>query len=304
MTRDNGSHTDKPRLDQAVVDLYDEYTHRPLPRRVFLERLAAMLGSTAAASAAITVLEPNYAMAQMVAPDDPRLTVSRLDVTTAQGRIAGLLAAPAGNERLPALLVIHENRGLNPHIEDVTRRFALAGFLTLGLDFLTPAGGTPADADQARDMIGKLALPDVMTQGRAALAWLKAAPRGNGKAGAVGFCWGGGIVNSLATDAPELDAGVVFYGRAPVLANVPRIKAPLLMHHASLDTRIVEGLPAYEAAMKAAGTRYTLQMYEGVNHAFHNDTSAERYDKAAATLAFDRSVAFLKQELAMPAKAG
>jgi carboxymethylenebutenolidase len=300
MTKDAG----KLRLDQAVVDLYDEYTHRPLPRRVFLERLAAMLGSTAAASAAIAVLEPNYARGQQVPPDDPRLTTSRLDVTTPQGRIAGLLAAPVGNERLPALLVIHENRGLNPHIEDVTRRFALAGFLTLGLDFLTPAGGTPSDADLARDMIGKLALPDALAQGRSALAWLKAAPRGNGKAGALGFCWGGGIVNSLATDAPELDAGVVFYGRAPVLANVPRIKAPLLMHHASLDTRINEGLPPYEAALKAAGARYTLHMYEGVNHAFHNDTSAERYDRAAATLAFDRSVAFLKQELAAPAKAG
>lgn len=285
-------------LNRTIIDLYDEYTHKPLERRVFLERLARLAGGAAAVPAMLAVLEPGYALAQQVSADDKRIETRRISVDVGGIALSGLLARPVGVAKAPGLLVIHENRGLNPHIEDVTRRAAVAGFQALGLDFLNPLGGTPADADQARDQIGKLSLATAIAQGRAALTFLKQASDGNGKAGAVGFCWGGGIVNTLATDAPELDAGVVFYGRAPQLSDVARIKAPLLLHHAALDTRINDGLPPYEAALKAAGARYTLQMYQGVNHAFHNDTAGERYDKTAADLAWSRTVEFLKTELA------
>lgn len=285
-------------LDQTIIDLYDEYTHKPLERRVFLERLTRLAGGAAAVPAMLAVLEPGYARAQQVSADDKRIETRRISFNVGGVALSGLLARPVGVAKAPGLLVIHENRGLNPHIEDVTRRAAVAGFQALGIDFLHPLGGTPTDADQARDQIGKLPLATAIAQGRAALTFLKQAPDGNGKAGAVGFCWGGGIVNTLATDAPELNAGVVLYGRAPQLSEVPRIKAPLLLHYAALDTRINEGLPPYEAALKAASARYTVQMYPGVNHAFHNDTAGERYDKAAAELAWSRTVEFLKTELA------
>lgn len=282
-------------LDQRIIELFDEYTHRPLPRRAFLERLTALAGGPAAAAAALAVLEPNYARAALVPPDDPGLATGRLADTVDGVKLAGYWARPKAEGRYPGVLVIHENRGLNAHIEDVARRFAARGFLALAVDFLTPLGGTPGDADKAREMIGKLGGEDVVTQAKAADAWLR--KTGNGKVGAVGFCWGGGMVNVLAARDPELNAAVVFYGVSPPADAVPNIRAPLLLHYAGLDQRVNAGVPAYEAALKAAGKPYTLHMYEGVNHAFHNDTSAERYDKAAATLAFDRTVAFLKEKL-------
>lgn len=285
-------------LDRNVIELYDEYTHKPLPRRVFLERLTVLAGGAAAAQMALAVLEPDYAHAATVAADDPGLSVRAISEVINGTTIRGYLAQGKVSAKRPAVLVVHENRGLNPHIEDIARRLAAGGFLALALDFLAPLGGTPQDADKAREMFGTLDRAAVIAQGRAALQWLKAQPAGNGKAGAIGFCWGGGTVNALATQAPELDAGVVFYGQAPAPEAAARIKAPLLLNHAGLDSRINEGLPAYEAALKAAGARYTLHVYEGVNHAFMNDTSAERYDPKAAALAWDRSVAFLKKELA------
>jgi carboxymethylenebutenolidase len=283
-------------LDRRIVELYDEYTHKPLDRRSFMNRLVAIAGSAAAAEAALALLEPNYAQAQQVTPDDSRLQTQRVDETVGGVKLRGYLVMPKTQARRGGVLVIHENRGLNPHIEDVTRRAALAGFSALGVDFLTPLGGTPADADAARAMFPQLKPEDVVAQGRAALAFLKARPDTTGKVGAVGFCWGGGAVNDLAVNAPELNAGVVFYGRSPDLAKVPQIKARLLIQHAGRDTRLVEGLPAYEAALKAAGVNYQAIVYPDVDHAFHNDTSAERYNAAAAKLAWERTVAFLAAE--------
>jgi carboxymethylenebutenolidase len=284
-------------LDQRLIDLYDEYTHRPLDRRVFLERLSAIAGSAAAATAALAVLEPDYARAQMVAESDPRIATERIATTVDGVALKGYEARPAGGGRRPGVVVIHENRGLNAHIEDVARRLAASGFVALAPDFLNPSGGTPADPDVARDMIARLTPEDVMAQARAAVSWLAASPLTNGKVGAVGFCWGGGMVNRLATKDPRLGAAVVFYGPVPPLEDVAAIKAPMLLNYAGLDTRINAGLPGFEDALKKAGVRYTLHVYDGVNHAFHNDTSAERYDKAAATLAYDRTVAFFNDHL-------
>ncbi|CAD5278879.1 Carboxymethylenebutenolidase [Bosea sp. 62] len=283
-------------LDRRIVELYDEYTHKPLDRRSFMNRLITIAGSAAAAEAALSLLEPNYAQAQQVAADDARIESRRIDETVGGVRLKGYLVTPKTQGRRGGVLVIHENRGLNPHIEDVTRRAALAGFSALGVDFLTPLGGTPADADAARALFPQLKPEDVVAQARAALAFLKARPDTTGKVGAVGFCWGGGAVNDLAVSAPELNAGVVFYGRSPDLAKVPQIKARLLIQQAARDTRLVEGLPAYEAALKAAAVNYQAIVYPDVDHAFHNDTSAERYNAAAAKLAWERTVAFLAAE--------
>lgn len=283
-------------LDRRIVELYDEYTHKPLDRRSFMNRLVAIAGSAAAAEAALALLEPNYAQAQQVAADDARIESRRIDETIGGVRLKGYLVTPKAEAKRGGVLVIHENRGLNPHIEDVTRRAALAGFSALGVDFLTPLGGTPADADAARALFAQIKPEDVVAQGRAALAFLKARPDSTGKVGAVGFCWGGGAVNDLAVSAPELNAGVVFYGRSPDLSKVPQIKARLLIQQAARDTRLVEGLPAYEAALKAAGVSYQAIVYPDVDHAFHNDTSAERYNAAAAKLAWERTVAFLAAE--------
>ena len=205
-------------LDRRIVELYDEYTHKPLDRRSFMNRLIAIAGSAAAAEAALALLEPNYAHAQQVTADDARIEGKRIDETIGGVKLKGYLVTPKTQAKRGGVLVIHENRGLNPHIEDVTRRVALAGFAALGVDFLTPLGGTPADADAARGLFPQLKPEDVVAQGRAALAFLKARPDATGKVGAVGFCWGGGAVNDLAVSAPELNAGVVFYGRSPDLA--------------------------------------------------------------------------------------
>ena len=210
--------------------------------------------------------------------------------------LKGYLCVPKTQAKRGGVLVIHENRGLNPHIEDVTRRMALAGFTALGLDFLTPLGGTPADPDAARALFAQLPAEQVVAQGRAALKLLAARPDATGKTGAIGFCWGGGAVNDLAVSAPELAAGVVFYGRSPDLALVPQIKARLLIQHASRDTRLVQALPDYEKALKAADIRHEIIVYPDVDHAFHNDTSSERYNAAAAKQAWDRAVAFLAPE--------
>lgn len=281
-------------LDRRIVELYDEYTHKPLDRRVFMNRLLGIAGSAAAAEAALALLEPNYARAQQIAPDDARIAISRLDTTVGGVALKGYLATPKAEAKRGGVLVIHENRGLNPHIEDVTRRMALEGFTALGLDFLTPLGGTPSDPDAARALFPQLPADAVVAQGRAALKYLTSRPDANGKVGAVGFCWGGGTVNDLAVSAPELAAGVVFYGRSPDLAKVPQIKARLLIQQASRDARLVQMLPDYEKALQAAGVQHEAIVYPDVDHAFMNDTSAERYNAAAAKQAWARTVAFLK----------
>ncbi len=284
-------------MDQRIIDLYDHFTHGGMSRRAFLDRLAALAGSAAGATALLPILQNNYAQAQTVQENDPRIVGETVDIPGVQG-LKGYLVRPKAGDRLPTVLVIHENRGLNPHIKDVTRRLATEGFLALGLDYLSPMGGTPDDEDKGRDMIGELKQPDVIAYGKAAVAYLKGRPDGNGKVGAVGFCWGGGAVNALAVNEPALDAGVAYYGGQPKPEDVPKIHAALLLHYGGLDTRINAGIPAYEAALKQAGKTYEIHVYEGANHAFNNDTNAARYDKEAADLAWSRTVAFLKQHLA------
>jgi carboxymethylenebutenolidase len=284
-------------MDQRIIDLYDEYTHAPLDRRVFLARLAQLTGSTAAAMALVPLLEANQARAALVSPEDQRLESSHTTYAGATGDIKAYLARPKEGAKLPAVIVIHENRGLNPHIEDVTRRLALEGFLTLGPDLLSPVGGTPTDEDAARDMIGKLDGQQTVQNLVAAIGFLEKHAHGNGKVGAVGFCWGGGMVGELAVNAPDLDAGVVYYGRQPKAADVEKIKAPLLLHYAGLDARINEGIPAFEGALQKANKQYTVYLYEGAQHAFNNDTSEARYNKQAAEQAWSRTVTFLKEQL-------
>jgi carboxymethylenebutenolidase len=285
-------------MDQRIIDLYDTYTHGGMNRRTFLDRLAALVGSAAGATALLPILQNNYAQAQTVPESDPRITAETVEIPGAQG-LKGYLAKPANAAgKLPTVIVIHENRGLNPHIKDVTRRMAAEGFVALGLDYLSPMGGTPADEEKGREMIGQLKQPDVITYGRAAVAYLKSRPDSNGKVGAIGFCWGGGAVNTLAVNEPNLSAGVAYYGGQPKPEDAPKIKAALMLHYAGLDERINAGIQAYEAALKQAGKSYEIHMYEGANHAFNNDTNAARYDKEAADLAWRRTVGFLKGNLA------
>jgi carboxymethylenebutenolidase len=284
-------------MDQKIIDLYDEYTHVPLDRRVFLARLAQLTGSTAAAIALLPLLEANQARAALVSPEDQRLETGRTTYAGATGDIKAYMARPQGAAKLPAVIVIHENRGLNPHIEDVTRRIALEGFFVLAPDLLSPAGGTPENEDTARDMIGKLDGQQTVQNLVSAITFLEKHANGNGKVGVVGFCWGGGMVGALAVNAPDLDAGVVYYGPQPKPTDVEKIKAPLLLHYAGQDTRINEGIPAFEEALKKANKPYTVYIYEGAQHAFNNDTSEARYNKSAAEQAWSRTIAFFKEHL-------
>ncbi len=288
----------RPAITQDMIRLYDDYTHLTLDRRGFMDKLAQLAGGTAVAAAIAPMLAANKASAAVVMPEDPRIVTERVTFKGPKGDVSGLLAKPkdaAG--RLPSVLVIHENRGLNPHIEDVTRRLAVAGFLSLGVDLLSTAGGTPADEDKAREMIGALSPADALGEAEAAVAYLKGNVASNGKVGAVGFCWGGGLVNQLAVHDANLAVGVAYYGMQPKAEDVPKIKAKLLLHYAGLDERINAGIPDYEAALKAAGVDYKLYVYDGVNHAFNNDTSSARYDEKAATLAWGRTIETLKADL-------
>lgn len=286
-------------MRQEYIDLYDAYTHDHLDRRRFMRRMVELAGSTAAAIAIVEAIEANYAAAAMIAPDDARLATERVSFPGQGGTLEGYLVRPAEHSgRLPAVMVIHENRGLNPHIEDVARRVALEGFLTLAPDFLSPLGGTPGDPDAAREMIGKLDPAATVANAAGAVAYLANHQAGNGKVGVVGFCWGGALANQTAVHVPTLGAAVAYYGRQPSAEEAAKIKAPIMLHYAGLDERINAGIPDYEAALKEAGVNYTLYMYEGVNHAFNNDTSAERYDQAAAELAWGRTIEFFKQHLA------
>lgn len=285
-------------MDQRIIDLYDEYTHAPLARRVFLERLTALVGGVAAIPAILASIEPNYANAAQVAEDDGRIAAAKITYPGAGGELAGYLARPKALDKAPAVIVIHENRGLNAYVEDVARRLAAAGFLALAPDLLSPLGGTPSDPDKARDLIGQLDAGKTVANLTATVAFLGAHAQSTGKVGVVGFCWGGGMVNRLAIAAPDLKAGVAFYGPTPDLAAVGGIKAALLLHYAGLDQRINATVPAYDEALTKAGVAHQIHMYDGVNHAFHNDTSAERYNKDAADLAWTRSLDFLKAKLA------
>lgn len=289
----------QPIITQAMIDAFDEYTHLTLDRRRFMEQLTRLAGSGAAAAAIAPMLAANSAKAAIVAEDDPRVKGEDITYPGSSGEMKAYLVKPADqSSKAGTVIVIHENRGLNPHIRDVARRVALEGFVALAPDFLSPLGGTPADEDKARDMFNELDAAQVAADGVATVAYLKGFKDGNGKVGAVGFCWGGGTVNMLAVNAPDLNAGVAYYGMQPKAEDVPKIKAALLLHYAGLDERIDAGIDAYKKALDAAHVEYTVYVYDGVNHAFNNDTSAARYDKKAADLAWGRTIAFLKQKLA------
>jgi carboxymethylenebutenolidase len=280
-------------MDQNIITLFDTYTHGGMSRRAFLDKLTLVAGSAAAATAMLPILENNYAHAAMVPENDPRLTLTEGEIAPG---IKGLLAVPKdASGKLPTVLVIHENRGLNPHIKDVTRRMALEGFVAFGADYLAPQGGTPADEEKGKEMIGLIKPEDQVAYSQAAIKALIAHPQGTGKAGAMGFCWGGGAVNALAVADATLAGGVAYYGKQAATADVPKITAPLMLHYASLDERVNAGMAEYEAALKANNKQFELHMYEGANHAFNNDTNAARYNKEAADLAWGRTVAFLKK---------
>jgi carboxymethylenebutenolidase len=289
-----------PKITQEMVKLYDDYTHLTLDRRDFMRKLKMLTGSAAAAAAVAPMLAASRAKAAIVAEDDPRLVSETITWPGAEGQtMSGYLVRPAdASGLLPAVMVIHENRGLNPHIEDVTRRMAIEGFLALAPDFLTPAGGTPEDEEQAREMIGSLDRAQTVANAVATVQFLKNHELSNGNVGAIGFCWGGGMVNQTAVHAgTDLAAAVPYYGSVPDAGEVDQIEAKLLLHYAGLDDRINAGIPGYEEALKAAGVEYQLHIYEGANHAFNNDTSEARYDKEAADLAWSRTVEFLKETL-------
>ena len=286
-------------MDQRIVDLYDSFTHGGINRREFLDRLSGIAGSSAAALTLLPLLQNDYARAATVSPDDARLAVETLSYDAAGTRINGYLARLKTEAKRPAVVVVHENRGLNPHIQDIARRIALEGFLAYAVDMLSPLGGTPADEDKARDMIGTLNADETAHRIAAAVPFLQRHEGSTGAVGAVGFCWGGGMINRVAVLAPDLKAGVAYYGLQVPAEQVKAIRAPLLLHYAGLDQRIDAGIPAYEAALMAANKRYTIYVYPNVNHAFNNDTS-NRYDKPAADLAWSRTIAFFKANLGTP----
>jgi len=284
-------------MDQKMIDLYDEYTHAFFDRREFLKRLAILAGSTAAAMALLPLLEKSHARAEIVPKDDPRLYTEHIKYPGATGEVLAYLARPKGDEKLPGVVIIHEIGGLDPHIEDVTRRVALEGFLTIAPDALSPLGGTPKDLDKARALMQKLDSQSTLQNYLAAVRYLKTHPVSTGKVGAVGFCWGGGMANQLAVNSPDLLAVVPYYGRQPASEDVPKIKASLLLYYAGLDEGINKGIPAYEEALKKASIDYKMYMYEGAQHGFNTDTNPARYNKEAAQLAWECTILFLKEKL-------
>ncbi len=283
--------------DPKIVELYENYIAGRLDRRQFLKTLTKLAGSTAAAVALLPFLESAYAIAQIVAEDDSRLHTEYVKYPGETGEVIAYLARPKGEDKLPAVIVIHENRGLQPHIEDVSRRVALEGFLAIAPDALSPLGGTPkGNEDEARSRMRELDGDATEKNFVAAVEYLKTYPQSTGKVGCMGFCWGGGMTNQVAVNAPDLAAAVPFYGRQPAAEDVPKIKASLMCHYAGLDERINAGIPDFEEALKKASVDYTIFMYEGCGHAFFNDTGS-RFNKEASLLAFERTIAFFKEKL-------
>ena len=286
-------------FDQELLNLFDLYVHGDIDRRRFLERAAKFAVGGMTAAGLLDALSPRFAEAQQVAKDDKRLRTEWIDYESPQGtgKVRAYLARPeSATGKLPGILVVHENRGLNPHIEDITRRLALDNFVALAPDALTPLGGYPGDEDKAREAFAKLDQAKTREDLVAGAGVLKARPECTGKIGVVGFCWGGTMANMLATRLPDLAAAVPFYGGQPTAADAARIKAPLLIHYAENDDRINAGWPAYEAALKAGGVGYTMYRYPGTQHGFNNDTTP-RYDRAAAALAWQRTVEFFNKNL-------
>lgn len=286
--------------DREILDLYDEYVHGQTDRRGFLNRAAKFAVGGATAASILDSLKPNYALAQQIATDDARISAAYQTYPSPNGHdtTRGYLVAPAGAEgKVPGVVVLHENRGLNPYIEDVARRVAVAGFLAFAPDALAPLGGYPGTDDEGRLMQRRVDRDKMMADFIAAARFVHSHPQCTGKVGVVGFCFGGGMSNALAASIPDIiSAAVPFYGRQPAAEEVPKIKAALLIHYAELDGRINRGWPAYETALKEAGVTYTAHIYEGVNHGFHNDTTP-RYDAAAAKLAWQRTIDFFNATL-------
>ena len=282
-------------MNQSIINLYDEYTHKPLSRKTFIKRLILLTGSSSAAMSLLPMLESDYMNTVLAKSDD--LFTEYITYPGVQGEMKAYVARPKELRPYPTVVVMHENRGLNGHIEDVTRRAAQAGFLAIAPNALAPLGGTPENEDEARTLFSKLKAEDNLANFIKLFDYLPSRKDSNGKYGCVGFCWGGGMANSLAVNVPALKAAVAFYGRQPDAADVPKIKAALQLHYGSLDERVNAGIPAFEEALKKNDKTYQLFMYEGVNHAFHNNTSAARYNEAAAKLAWERTIAFFTKYL-------
>jgi carboxymethylenebutenolidase len=286
-------------INQEMYDLYDEYVHSKIDRKNFLEKLSVYAVGGLTLPSILEFMLPNYKDKLQIQPDDPRLNSMFIEYDSPKGggKIRGLLSKPVNvTSKLPGVVVVHENRGLNPYIEDVGRRVALAGFISLAPDALTPLGGYPGNDDDGRALQAKRTQSEMLEDFIAAFGYLKVHPGCTGKIGVVGFCFGGGIANLMAVRIPDLAAAVPFYGGQPPAEDVPKIKAPLLIHYAGLDTRVNEGWPAYEAALKENKKEYKAYIYAGVNHGFHNDTTP-RFDKAAAELAWQRTIDFFKEKL-------
>jgi carboxymethylenebutenolidase len=282
-------------MDQQIINLYDEYTHRPLSRQDFLKRLAILAGGTAAAMTILPMLEGNYARAAQTKDDD--LLTGYVKYPGVPNEMTAYVARPKKEGKYAAVVVIHENRGLNAHIEDVARRAAKAGYLAIAPNALSALGKTPANEDEARQWFSELKAENNLQNFKNVFPYLTTRKDYNGKSGCVGFCWGGAMANSLAVSVPELRAAVAFYGRQPSPEEVPKIKAALQLHYAGLDERVNAGMAAYEEALKQNKVTYEQYVYEGAQHAFHNDTSAARYNEAAAKLAWSRTLAFFEKHL-------
>ena len=285
-------------MNQEIINLFDEFTHKPLSRNEFMKRLAKLTGSTTAALAILPLLEVNYAHAATIAENDEDLITEDITYDGDGTKMKAYFAKPkSASGQLGAVIVIHENRGLNPHIKDVTRRVAKAGYLALGVDALSPFGGTPENEDEARGLFAKLDATKNINNFLKGFDYLRSRSDSNGKTACIGFCWGGGLANQLAVNSPDLKAAVAYYGRQADAADVPKIKAALQLHYGGLDERVNAGIPAYETALKAAGTKYEVFVYDGANHAFNNDTAPTRYNAEAAKLAWERTMRLFKETL-------
>ena len=285
-------------MDEKITRLYNDYKDGKTDRRAFIKKLTMVAGSTAAALALLPVLEGNSLKASASVQDDPDLLTEFIKYPGETGEVRGFLARPKAGKKFPAVIVIHENRGLQPHIQDVTRRMAKEGFLVLAPDALSPLGGTPDnDPDKAATMISDLNKEQTIKNFVAAVKYLKTNPLSTGKVGCTGFCWGGGMTNQVAVNAPDLDAAVPYYGGQPTAEQVALIKAPVMAHYGGDDARINAGIPAFEEALKKYKKEYQIFIYEGAGHAFNNDSNPERYNEKAAKLAWSRTIGFFKEKL-------
>jgi carboxymethylenebutenolidase len=285
-------------MNRKINGLFKDYREGRIDRRAFIKKLAILTGSTAAAIALVPVLEDNAAKASPFLQDDSDLVSEFIKYPGSTGDMIAYMSRPAeSGKKFPAVVVIHENRGLVPHIQDVTRRMAKEGFLTLAPDALSPVGGTPDDTSNVRELFGRLKSEETTKNFVAAVKYLKTHPLSTGKVGCTGFCWGGGLTNQVAVNSPDLDAAVPYYGSQPAPEDVPKIKAPIMAHYAGNDERINAGIPAFEEALKKNNKEYQIFIYEGAGHAFNNDSNPERYNEQAAKLAWERTIGFFKEKL-------